>query len=91
MKNSTKANGAAAKNSASTTYKVFNVHNHITDSILTHRLPLNKETESLPKNIDWEQYEALKKKYGTVPAKVTKKTYDSLCNEVSISTNESAE
>lgn len=91
MTNSKKANSATAKNSANTTYKVFNVHNHITDSILPHRLPLNRETESLPKDIDWEKYDELRKKYGTVPAKVTKKTYDSLWNEVSISTNESAE
>ena len=87
MKNSKKANSAEAKNSANTNYKVFNVHNHITDSILPHRLPLNKETESLPQRISHKQREAIREKYEN-PAKVTKKTYDSLRNKVSISHRE---
>lgn len=82
MKNSTKANGAAAKNSASTPYKVFNVYNPLTDVTFPHRLPLNKETESLPKDIDWKLYDKLREKYGTVPAEQTKAAHAAYMNKL---------
>ena len=59
-----KADSVAAKNSAKNTCKVFHVYNPITSTTVPHRLPLNKETESLPNTILYEEYDALQKKYG---------------------------